>query len=191
MTLLGLELVTDWIEIAGFAAAAIGLGISADQIRQAAQKATEERKAALLQAERDLEWRQTVEAQSAIRRFLDDRLAQDAMMMIDWDGRSFSIDGKNVVVSRKKTAAALSVGRSEFTNVEAFIRDRMDAFFNHFELMQQAIDSKIYPMEYIKFPIDYYVNRMKNEFGLDIFYSYLKNFGFQKAGALLKSISER
>src|SRR5437016_1186468 len=54
-------------------------------------KAHRDRKDALEQAKKDLRWRQTVEAQAAVRRMANDPQAHNAMIMLDWNGRHFEI----------------------------------------------------------------------------------------------------
>src|SRR5215469_8474372 len=91
--------------VIGTAATIGGFGAGYLTVVQGFKKAAEDRKAALdhaqkeleqsqkelRQAERDLLWRQTGEAQAAIRRMADDSKARDAMTMLDWNGRSFLI----------------------------------------------------------------------------------------------------
>jgi cell division protein FtsL len=61
------EVVTGVLTVMCLIVAAIGLFLTVYSIQQASKLASEDRKAALEQAQKDLRWRQTVEAQRAIR----------------------------------------------------------------------------------------------------------------------------
>ena|SRR5579863_1432138 len=185
------EVVTGVLTIVGLIVAAIGLFFTVCSIQQASKLASEDRKAALEQAQKDLRWRQTVEAQHAIRRMLDDKEAFDAMTMLDWDGQEFSIRGQSVRVTHAEIREALAPGRGEFTDVQAFVRDKMDALLANLELIQQGIEAKIFTLDDVAFPIDYYVEQMNNNIGLDVFKKYITAFNFPRSGSLIDSILRR
>ena len=177
---------TDWIELATAVVAAIGLGLTVYSIRDASHRASRERKAALEQAQQDLKWRQTVEAQAAIRRLLDDKRAFEAMTMLDWDGQTFPVGETNAHITSSDIVDALKATGS-FTAVQAFIRAGMDSLFNHLELIQQAIDARIFKLEDVVFPIEYYIRKME-QIDLDTFAKYMTKFDFAKSDRLISAI---
>lgn len=186
-----IEVVTGVLTIIGLFVAAIGLFLTVYSIQQASTLASEDRKAALEQARRDLRWRQTVEAQRTIRRMLDDQQAFDAMTMLDWNGQKFPIAGQPTPVTHADIREALAPSRGEFTEVQAFVRDRIDALLAHFELIQQGIDAEIFTLDDILFPIDYYIEQMENNVGIDVIREYIKAFNFPRSDKIIVSILRR
>jgi hypothetical protein len=185
------EVVTGVLTVMGLIVAAIGLFLTVYSIQQASKLASEDRKAALEQAQKDLRWRQTVEAQRAIRTMLDDKEAFDAMTMLDWDGQEFLIRGQSRSVTHAEIIESLAPTRGSFTDVQAFVRDKMDALLAHLELIQQGIDAKIFTLDDVAFPIDYYIEQMNNNIGLDVFKNYIIAFNFPRSGKLIDSILRR
>jgi hypothetical protein len=185
------EVVTGVLTVMCLIVAAIGLFLTVYSIQQASKLASEDRKAALEQAQKDLRWRQTVEAQRAIRTMLDDKEAFDAMTMLDWDGQEFSIRGQSIAVTHAEIRESLAPSRGGFTDVQAFVRDKMDALLAHLELIQQGIEAKIYTLDDVAFPIDYYIEQMNNNIGLGAFKQYITAFNFPRSGKLIDSILRR
>jgi hypothetical protein len=185
------EVITGALTVIGLIVAAIGLFLTVYSIQQASKLASKDRKAALEQAQKDLRWRQTVEAQRAIRRMLDDTQASDAMTMLDWDGQKFSIAERPTRVTHAEIIEALAPGRGEFTEVQAFVRDRIDALLAHLELIQQGIEAEIFTLDDIAFPIDYYIDQMENNIGIEIVKRYIQAFNFPRSERIIVSILNR
>jgi hypothetical protein len=186
-----IEVITFIIGIITLLVATIGLGFTVYSIREASRRATRERDAALQQAKRDLQWRQTVEAQSAIRRLLDDGRASNAMTMLDWDGERFPIGERPSPIKRSDVIDALRVRVSgELPDQQLFIREAFDALFTNLELIQQSIKADIFGLADIEFPISYYVKKMKDA-DIDTFKMYMTHYEFTKAQTLIDDISRR
>jgi hypothetical protein len=182
-----MNIAADWSELATAVVAAIGLAATVGSIWAASYRASRERKAALDQAGRDQTWRQTVEAQAAVRRLLDDKRAFEAMSMLDyWDGQTFPTVGE---ITKEDILNALQAVGPGFDQKQAFVRAAMDSLFSHFELIQQGIDAKIYMLEDVKFPIDYYIKKMGQING-GTFIEYSNKSNFHKSNALITAILE-
>jgi hypothetical protein len=119
---------------------------------------------------------------------LDDQQTFDAMTMLDWDGQRFPIEGKSIPVTHAEIRAALTPERGSFTEVQAFVRDRMDALLAHLELIQQGIEAEIFTLADIAFPIDYYIEQMENNIGIDVFRQYIRAFNFPRSEKIIDSI---
>jgi hypothetical protein len=106
-----------------FAAAIFTAWVGFDKIHR-------DRREAIDQAKRDLEWRQTVEAQAVIRRMTGDLKAQDAMTMLDWNGRHYEIrPGVRERITWEDVRTGLRTDTGKFLPKEVFVRDRFDFFF--------------------------------------------------------------
>jgi len=180
-----IEVITFLIGIVTLIVAAVGLRFTVYSIKDASRRASEERNAALQQAKHDLRWRQTVEAQAAIRRLLDDRRAFDAMTMLDWDGERLPV-GENDF-KRGDVVDALKANENYSKPPRSFIRAAFDAFFTHLELIEQAIKAKIFTLDDVKFPINYYVRKMQ-EADVEVFKAYTTKYEFKKAQKLINDI---
>jgi hypothetical protein len=180
----------DWSEFGTAVVTAVGLAATVYSIWAASRQASRERKTALDQAEQDQKWRQTVEAQAAVRRLLDDKRALHAMTMLDDKAdHAFPDDGiaKPDEITKEDIVSALQAVGPSYTKKQTFVRDSMDSLFNHFELIQQGIEAKIYTLEQIKFPINYYV-RMMDLIGKQDFSKYIGESGYEKSNTLIDDI---
>jgi hypothetical protein len=111
--------------------------------------------------------------------------------MMDWDGQEFSIKGKSMPVLHADVRGALKPTRELFTDKQVFIRDRMDAFLGHLELLQQGIEAKIFTVDDVAFPIDYYIDQINSNIGMDIFKKYIVAFNFPRSATIVDSILKR
>jgi hypothetical protein len=182
------EVVTGILTVIGLIVAIIALFQTVSSIRQASTIATHDRKEALSQAIKDLRWRQTVEAQGAIRRMLDDAQAFEAMAMSDFEDRSFVVNGKSIHITFIEVQRALAPELESFSDLQIFIRDRFDTLLAHLELMQQGVDAKIFILQDLIFPIDYYIERIEKNIGLSTVKDYIRKFGFPKSERFIDSI---
>lgn len=155
---------------------------------QGLKKAHEDRKDALAQAKRDLQWRQTVEAQSAVRRLVCDPRAQNAMIMLDWDGREFEIKpGQRETISYAERQKALRTSPENFKAKEVFIRDCFDGLFDQFQMIQQEISNKLFDVEHIYYPIAYFSRVMWHPMNWPVFEAFLKTYGYPLARDLIEA----
>jgi hypothetical protein len=122
---------------------------------------------------------------------LDDQQAFDAMTILDWNGQRFPIAGQLTPVTHADVKEALAPNRGEFTEVQAFVRDRMDALLAHLELIQQGIEAEIFTLDDIAFPVDYYIEQMENNIGIDIIREYIRAFNFPRSEKIIVSILRR
>jgi hypothetical protein len=150
-----------------------------------------DRREAINQAKRDLEWRQTVEAQAAIRRMTGDHKAQDAMKMLDWNGRHYEIrPGVRERITWNDVRIGLRTQPGRFVPKEVFIRDRFDCFFDHFQLIQQQIDNHIFSASQIKYPVGYYYKRIKHAHNWRAFREFIHKYDYELAKRLIDTTND-
>ena len=157
---------SDWVELIGAVAAIGGAWIGFVQLKKSIDEANRQRRAANAQADREYRWQRANEAQRTIQRMMSDRMALNAMTMLDWDGRLFAIgkdrDGKEKreQIFWKDIPTALRLEGDRYTRKEAFIRDCFDHLFHHFEMTQQSIDLGVFEPRDIKYPFQYYISKI-------------------------------
>jgi hypothetical protein len=150
-------------------------------------KAHRDRQESLAQGKRDFEWRQTVEAQSAIRRLYRDVSAQNAMTMLDWNGRHFKIrDDLRESITWTEMRHALRVVDLHFKPKEVFVRNSFDALFDNFQLIQQQISTGMFAYEHVLYPIAYYSRRIKHPNNWPAFEAFLRKYNFGGAMQLIE-----
>jgi hypothetical protein len=152
-----------------------------------AQKELEQSEKELRQAQRDLLWRQTVEAQAAIRRMAADPQARDAMTMLDWNGRSFLIrEGwPREHITWEEMRHALRAYPDRFAPKEVFVRDCFDAFFDHLQMIEQQIQNRMFELQHVHYPIGYYSNRMNHPYNWPAIEQFLEKYDFPLALQLI------
>jgi hypothetical protein len=151
-------------------------------------RAHKDRRAALEQSKRDLRWRQTVEAQAAIRRMTGDPIAQNAMTMLDWNARHFQIrENLRERISWDDMRLALRAEPGRFSPVEVFVRDSFDALFDHFQMIQQEITNEIFNTEDVVYPIGYYARRIKHPKNWQTFDAFLTKYDYLLAKRLIET----
>ena len=175
-----------FVDIAAFG---VALWVGRDGVAKAhadRRDALEQRKRTLQQEKDDLRWRQTVEAQAAIVRMCDARLAQTAMTMLDWNGLTFKIrPGRRERITWPEMREALRVERLIFSAKEVFVRDCFDALFNHFQLIQQQLTNKMFLLEDVLYPISYYARRIKHPANWAAFERFLITYDYLAAKSLI------
>jgi hypothetical protein len=184
-----------WLEILKVVVAAgvFGVGIFTawtgfEKAHQDRKDALEQAKKELEQAERDLQWHQTVEAQAAVRRMGADPQARAAMIMLDWNGRHFEIRERlRERISWDEMRLALRTEPGGFKPKEVFVRDSFDAFFDHFQMIQQEIDNKIFEASHVVYPLGYYSRRMRHPKNWPTFHSFLEKYDYPLAKRLIET----
>lgn len=135
-----------------------------DRKREIAQQKKElaHSQEALAHAKEELRWRQTVAAQESIHRMINDQTAAQAMLMLDWNGRSFKVydDRPRIRIAWDDMRFALRTDNTSFRAPEVFVRDSFDALFHHFQIIMHQINNNMYNFEDIKYPIGYYSARI-------------------------------
>ncbi len=152
------------------------------------EKAHTDRKEALEQSKRDLRWRQTVEAQSAIRRMYSDEFAQNAMTLLDWNGSSFQIQPDlRESIGWGEMRDALRIANLEFKPKEVFVRNCFDGLFHNFQLIEQQIKNKMFRIDEVTYPIAYYSSKIMNEANWPAFNAFLTEYEYFKAKELIET----
>jgi hypothetical protein len=182
--------ITKWVvETGGFGLAIFTAWSGFDKAHRDRKDALQQRQAALQQAKRDLEWRQTVEAQAAIRRMYSDASAQNAMTMLDWNARHFQIrEGLRERITWNDMRLGLRTVNLRFTPKEVFIRNSFDALFDHFQMIQQQIKSEMFRIDDVVYPIAYYSRRIKHPNNWPAFERFLTKYNFLRATMLIEDI---
>ena len=127
-------------------------------------------------AERELQWRRAQNAQVLMAQMENDPLASDAMLMLDWDGRSFPQKELKWTISRPRARNALRVTGPGFTHEEAYVRDAFDRFFMYWEHAQHGIDVGLMAPRHVRFPLNYWAGQMARH--PEVFEVYLDTYGF-------------
>lgn len=145
---------------------------------------------ARLQNKQDLNWKRAEAAKALNDEMLDDKYAYPALKMIDYpSGREYEIPGlsKTCTINSDHVLSALNPAHFNLKESEIFIRDCYDSLFYYFALFEHNINTGLIASEDIRFPSDYYIERMsKNKF---LYKKYLAQFGLSKAEAFLNRFS--
>lgn len=191
----GLLTWTDYVQAASWAGAVITAAVGVYKFGQDNRKGREQREAEIVArqeannvADRELEWRRAGAAQTSIEKMEEDRLAADAMLMLDWDGREYSDGEQKWILRKSEVIAALRVEGERFTDAEVYVRDAFDHLFWHFERIQHQIDVGLIKPEHVRFPLGYLVAVM-NEDG-EAFRAFLRAYGYAGALRLIELIEQ-
>jgi hypothetical protein len=177
-----------WVETARLFVEAGGFSVAIFTAWQGLKKAHEDRKDALDQAKRDLQWRQTVEAQKAVRRLVGDPRAQNAMIMLDWSDREFEIaPDQTDTISFVERQNALRTDPEIFDAKEMFIRDCFDALFDQFQMIQQEINNKLFDVEHVYYPVAYFSRLMWLPTDRPVIQAFLEKYGYPLAKDLIEA----
>jgi hypothetical protein len=149
----------------------------------------EQRRQANEAADRELEWRRGVAAQSLLEKMEEDELAADAMLMLDWDGREFSDGEKTWPLDKAQTIEALRVRGRPFTDAEVYVRDAFDHLFWYFERIQHQIEIDLISVEHVRFPIAYLIAVMNED--RTAFRDFLEAYGYRGSLWLLDEFEKR
>ncbi|MDR4467895.1 MAG: hypothetical protein MRJ68_06280 [Nitrospira sp.] len=132
----------------------------------------------------DLRWRKAQAGKTLNDEMLADRRADDAMRMLDYGGRTYSIkEDETTKIKTPEMLHALRIENLTFTPTETFIRDSFDQLFYHMGNFEQSIRSKFVEFSDVENPVGYYVNRLaKNR---PVFEKYLVRYELILAQAFL------
>lgn len=108
-----------------------------------------------IQNARELRWKQAELAREMINKMLDDD-GWKAMQMMDWEdeGREYEINGHKEKVNASAVFAALE--KSESTDKDRYIIDRLDRTFFLVSQLESAVRSDLVKIEDVRFPLSWY-----------------------------------
>ena len=131
--------------------------------------------------ERDLRWKQAGSAKQLIDEMFDDQRAKDASLMLDWEERTYKIDGTPVTIDKNDIIKALSPVYRNFSNVETYIRDCFDYFFYYIQLIEQSLVNEIFLEKDIKFPLEYYAKIITERKLNDTLREFLEKYSYTES----------
>ena len=108
-----------------------------------------------VQSARELRWKQAELAREMVTKMMDDE-GWKAMEMMDWDdeGREYEINGRKEKVNANAVYAALE--KSESTDKDRYIIDRLDRAFFLVSQLESAVRSDLVRIEDVRFPLSWY-----------------------------------
>lgn len=108
-----------------------------------------------IQSGRELRWKQAQLAQEMVKKMMDDE-GWKAMEMMDWDdeGREYEINGHKEKVNAQAVYTALE--KSESTDKDRYIIDRLDRAFFQISQLETAVRSDLVRIEDVRFPVSWY-----------------------------------
>jgi hypothetical protein len=142
-------------------------------------KALDEQTRATELRREELRWRKASLARDALDDFLGDKLAADAMRMLDWSGRTFRVNDQPISISTATILASLRIDNLEFKPEESFIRDCFDSFFGHMQLIQHFLNVHLLEFEDVQYPFSYYAGLMAKQ--REVFRTFLLNYNYDLA----------
>jgi hypothetical protein len=114
-------------------------------------------RASTAQRDRGLRWEQAkLAAELEDDMLINDPQAFNALRMTDWDAFDFTIEGKNVRITREEVQEALNV-KSNLPPNGAFVRESFDRLFYRMGKIERALESNLIKFEDVCSPMDYYV----------------------------------
>jgi hypothetical protein len=104
---------------------------------------------------RELRWKQAELAREMVNKMMDDE-GWKAMEMMDWDdeGREYEINGRKEKINVSAVYSALE--KSESTDKDRHIIDRLDRTFFLVSQLESAVRSDLVRIEDVKFPLSWY-----------------------------------
>jgi hypothetical protein len=145
------EHLKDWLQVAAWAAAAIGALV-------AAAKFWFELRAGREQRELELRWKQAEKGKELNDELLTDPTAWLALQMLDYEGKKFSLPSKReIAITYADLRRALDPSLLADTEVDAYIRECFDSLFYFMTFLQHYIRCTLILAEDVAFPLDYYI----------------------------------
>jgi hypothetical protein len=108
-----------------------------------------------VQNARELRWKQAELAREMVNKMMEDE-GWKAMEMMDWEdeGREYEINGHKEKVNANAVYAALE--KSESTDKDRYIIDRLDRTFFLVSQLESAVRSDLVRIEDVRFPLSWY-----------------------------------
>ncbi|MFQ6029289.1 MAG: hypothetical protein ACE5Q6_17575 [Dehalococcoidia bacterium] len=168
-----LDILKDWAQIVAWLVASVG-GV------MAAFRAVVEMRRAREQRDEDLRWRQAREAKGLMDEMEGDSWASNAMQMLDWTGREYEIaEGKRAIIDTDTMRAALRTHPETFNDVEVYIRDCFDHFFDWLEQLEHFVAISLVRFEDLEDGVDYYVERLA--WSPQVYQEFMRTYHYDKA----------
>jgi DNA repair exonuclease SbcCD ATPase subunit len=164
------------------------------------QQEIDKRQKEIEEKQRDLTWRKAGEAEKLLKDMNNNRLANEAMLMLDWNKRYYlpSSDWPRKDPQKEKfivdTALMCKALRAEkssdekFQYEELYIRDCFDEFFYYLARIQHAIDIDLIEHKHIIFPTEYYIKKMATN--KKVFVAFLEKYDYSNVLKLLNTFSD-
>ena len=136
------------------------------------------------QRRNDLKWKQAEAAKNLIDAWMGNKEAFSFCRMIEYENRSFiNEEGNEFHCNVGLIIKALNNDAKEIINSvdadERYIRDTCDAFLYYTELMNQGLESNLYLLKNLIFPLRYYLQRMNQKGLYDTVINYASRNGFR------------
>ncbi|HEV7891015.1 MAG TPA: hypothetical protein VGP08_10260 [Pyrinomonadaceae bacterium] len=119
------------------------------------------------QRKTELRWKKAQLAKEVLDGLYADPYASDAMVMLDWNARTFRVkpnknqtDGEMMRITWPEMWAALRITELHFNDKEKFIRDCFDSFFGYMQIIEHYIAIDLIDPADVRYPFDYYVSSL-------------------------------
>jgi len=144
-----------------------------------------------MQHARELRWKQANSAQELINGMVSDKLANDALTMLDWNGRVYETsEGEKVQIVMGEVIDALRTNNLAFSPKEIYIRDCIDAFLFRVEGMEQAIDNGLIEFRDVRFPMEYYARALEEYGIMPSLNQFIKEYRYKNAEQFFKRFDQ-
>lgn len=151
----------------------------------AAFKAISEMQENRKQRSEELRWKQSTLAREVLNQLWDEPLCLNAMRMVDWNERTYTINGNRKLIKARDVRDALRLNSpSHDEEVHTYVRDCFDCFFGTMQIIEHYIAINLIHFEDVTYPFSYYAVKLKQE--PEVFEKFLTDYQCTKAIAFLK-----
>lgn len=137
----------------------------------------------------DLRWKKASLAREIIQEVLASGECRDALMMMDWEGKTYAKgEGRTEPIDYDRIAASLVPDVALDPDDDAvFLRDTFDVLFDRLRGIEIALRSSLVEFDDIRPFFDYYISKVHRSPVLrDAMLLYLEQYGYDAVNALLK-----
>lgn len=137
----------------------------------------------------DLRWKKASLAREIIQEVLASRECRDALMMMDWEGKTYAKgEGRTEPIDYDRIAASLVPDVALDPDDDAvWLRDTFDVLFDRLRGIEIALRSSLVEFDDIRPFFDYYISKVHRSPVLrDAMLLYLEQYGYDAVIALLK-----
>lgn len=135
--------------------------------REQSERNRKQREEDVEQRRIELRWKKAQLAKEVLDGLYADPYASDAMLMLDWNARTFRVkpnknqpDGEMMRITWPEMWAALRITELHFNDKEKFIRDCFDSFFEYMQVIEHYIAIDLIDPADVRHPFDYYVSSL-------------------------------